>query len=187
MTINLKEYEDHQLVQMMQGSKAETDAAFTEIYDRYSSNIFAYCLKILGSKDTAEDIFQETFIQFFNKVKVDHEKLNVRGFLITIARNLCLNFKRDRKNNVQIEEMEFVFKTYQDYEEKEMMELVRMAIDLLEHKYKEPLVLRVYNGLSYEDVARICKTTSINARTLVFRAKQQIKKTLTPYLKDVYN
>jgi len=186
MKKNLRKYEDHELVKMMQGSKAESDAAFTEIYDRYASGVFAYVLKILGSKDQADDIFQETFIQFYNKVRADHKNMSVRGFLITIARNLCLNFKRDKKNNVQIEDMEFLFKTYQGYEEQEMLELVRMAIDLLEDKYKEPLVLRVYNGLSYEDIAEICNLTTVNARTMVFRAKQQIKVILKPYLKDVY-
>ena len=186
MAEDFRKYEDHELVQMMDGSKKRSDAAFTEIYDRYASSVFAYCLKVLGGKDQAEDIFQETFIQFYNKVRADHKNLSVRGFLITIARNLCLNYKRDKKSNVQIDEMEFLFKTYQGYEEKEMLELVRMAIELLDEKYKEPLILRVYNGLSYDDIANICKTSSVNARTMVFRAKQQIKKTLKPYLKDIY-
>ena len=176
---------DEQLVELMRSSKSESDAAFTEIYDRYSSNVNAYCRRVLNNREHAEDIFQETFFQFYKHVNNQHMGGSLRGYLITIARNLCLNFKRDTKQTVQIDEIDFLFKTYQDYEEKEIIELVRMSIELLDFKYREPLILRVYNDFSYNEIAEICEITPTNARALVFRAKLKIKEILKSYMADV--
>lgn len=176
---------DEELVVKMRGEKAESDAAFAELYDRHSSGVYAYCRRILNSREQAEDAFQETFVRFYEKAKKNHKGGSTKGFLITIARNLCLNLKRDKKSSVQIEEFEFLAPTGQTYEEDEMAQLLRTAIELLDAKYREPLVLKTYNGLSCDEIAEIIEETPVNVRTLIHRAKKQIKKILKPYLEDI--
>ncbi|MDQ1264928.1 MAG: hypothetical protein QG635_78 [Bacteroidota bacterium] len=174
---------DNELVVMLDGKKSLSEAAFTALYDRYSKKVFAYIIKIIGDKEAAEDIFQETFLRFFQNVRSNFQGGCTMGFLITIARNLCLNFKRDKKSNVPIESYEYLFNE-QPSQELEQQELVRMALDLLEFEYREPLVLFVYNGMKYEDIAQICGISIGNARLRVHRAKEKIKNILTPYLKE---
>ena len=178
-------YTDRELIDLLKGPKTNSDMAFTEIYDRYSNNVYAYCRRVLNNREQAEDIFQETFYQFYNHVNDKHPDGSIRGYLITIARNLCLNYKRDTKQTVQIDELEYLFKTYQDYEEKELISIVKMAMEHLDLKYREPLILRVYNGFGYSEIAEICEISTVNARALVFRAKLKMKEILKSYLVDL--
>lgn len=186
MKKNYKKLSDKELAELIGEKNGEEEYAFAEIYDRYSNNVFAYILRILNDRDAAEDIFQETFIRFHSNV-TSQSSGSVRGYLITIARNLCLNYKRDSKSTVQIDEFEFVAPEFQNYENKELKELINMAVELLDMTLREPLVLRVYNGLDYKEIGQSCGITSSNARLRVHRAKDKIRKILAPYIKEFKN
>jgi RNA polymerase sigma-70 factor (ECF subfamily) len=183
MGTNYKKYSDKELVGFL-GQKGE-DRAFRELYDRYSPSVHAYCLRVLSNEEAAEDIFQETFIRFYQNVKQEAPKTNIPGFLITIARNLCLNYKRDKRQTVQIDNLDFLLTERQNYEEKELLELITRTLELLPEDYREAFVLREYSGLSYNQISDVLEISLSNAKSRVFRAKQKIKEILQPYLKDL--
>lgn len=178
---------DDELVFLMKDEQPSVSGnAFTELYERYSSRVFAYIRRVVNDEEQTEDLFQETFYRFFRNVKATPDKGTIIGYLITIARNLCLNYKRDKKTTLSIDDIRlYDYKTNSDYEEAELVELLTMSMELLEMEYKEPLILRVYNGMNYNEIAEICNTTESNARSRVHRAKQKIKTILMPYLKDL--
>lgn len=178
---------DKELAVMMAEGGTGAKDAFRELYNRYSSQVHAYCLKVMSNEEIAEDIFQETFIKFYQNFKVDHERLNIPGFLIKIARNLCLNQKRDKRTTVPIDEYDFVEFDTQNYEKKELIDLIDRSLELLEDEYREAFVLREYSGLPYEEIANVVGISLANAKSRVFRAKQKIKTILQPYLKDLSN
>ncbi|MGA2297957.1 MAG: RNA polymerase sigma factor [FCB group bacterium] len=185
MRNNYSTYPDDKLVVLLRGGNSESELAFTEIYNRYSSRVHAYCMRVMNHKEYAEDIFQETFIRFFQKVKTDYNQTNIPGFLITIARNLCLNFRRDNIPTVPLESDDFLVDSNRSYEDTELLDLITASLDLLEFEYKEAFVLREYDGMTYNQIADICGITVTNAKSRVFRAKQKIKEILNPYLKDL--
>lgn len=178
-------YSDKELADLLKSDKKSSELAFTEIYDRYSQKIYAYCYRILGNKEIAEDIFQETFLRFYQFINPEHQKLNIQRFLIRIARNLCLNHKRNSKINLPIEEIENFIAQNKSSDDKEYLDLIKYGIELLEFEYKEPLVLRVYNEMSYEEIAAILDISVGNARIRVHRAKEKLKDILSPYIKDL--
>lgn len=178
-------YSDEQLLKMMTGKKPEIDAAFTEFYERYSSRVKAYCTVALNDEDQAEDIFQETFIRFYNNVHVDKTVVNVPGFLITIARNLILNYKRDKKPTVPIDDLNLYFDSGNNYENTELWELITMALELLEFKYKEAFILREMNNFSIKEIAEISGESVACIKSRVFRAHNKIMEILAPYLQDI--
>ncbi|MFW5701358.1 MAG: RNA polymerase sigma factor [Bacteroidota bacterium] len=185
---NLSSYSDIELVGQIRGdSRQSQEAAFTELYNRYASQVHAYCYRVLGSEEQAEDVFQETFIKFFKNVRTDLKNSNIPGFLITIARNLCLNVKRDRRPTVLIENLEFILRDYQNYEQKELLDMITRSLELVEEDYREAFVLREYSGLSYQEISDVCGITVANAKSRVFRAKEKIKNILKPVLKDLSN
>lgn len=187
MKKKISTYTINELVDLLKGNRKESEAAFTEIYNRFSSRVYAYCIKILADKEQAEDIFQEVFYRFYQNARKNFSHGNVIGYLITIARNLCLNAKRDQKSTLPIEDFEYLIQEYQSYEETELLELIKISVDLLENEYKEPLILKVYNDLNYKDIGRICGITESNARSRVCRAKKNLRKTLAPYLRELIN
>ncbi len=182
---NISIHSDAELVARIADSKKEPERAFAEIYDRYSKKVYAYIIKIVNNKEQAEDIFQETFVRFYQNIQYNYKGGSVIGFIITIARNLCLNYKRDKKINVPFEEAIVNFSSMPaDDSDNEHKELVTAALELLDVEYREPLVLRVYEGMRYEEIAEITGTTVGNARLKVHRAKDKLRAILTPYLNE---
>jgi len=185
MSNNFSKYDDKELVVMVANKGKDAEQAFKEIYNRYASDVNAYSLKITGNVQQAEDIFQETFIRFYQKVNYIDEKTNVPGYLITIARNLCLNLKRDKKVMVPIDDYVFAMPENKTYENDELLNLINYALDLLDYEFREAFILKEYNGLKYEELAELIGISVNNAKSRVFRAKKRIREILQPYLKDL--
>ena len=127
---------DSELVALISSTdQREAEEAFAELYQRYASMVHAYCMRIFNNDEQGEDIFQETFIKFFQSIKVNQNTSNVSGFLITIARNISLNFQRDKQQTVPIEDMDFIDNSNQSYHQTELLDLITRALDLLEFEF----------------------------------------------------
>jgi RNA polymerase sigma-70 factor (ECF subfamily) len=177
-------YSDKELLPLLQGSKKQSEAVFTEFYNRYSPRIHAYCVCMVKDTLQAEDIFQETFIRFYKNISPDKEHSNVSSFLMTIARNLSINYNKNKRNNIQIETLEQVNADVQSYENKDLCEIALKMIDLLDYKYKEAFTLREIDGLKYAEIASITDTSLSNAKSRVARARQKLLGLLEPYIKQ---
>lgn len=186
MIVNFSKYSDTQLVELLSQDKATANKAFAEIYDRYGVRLNAYIRTIMGDKEKSEDIFQETFIKFYQNINPEMMNSSLIGFLIRIARNLCLNAKRDSKQMVSIDNFQLPSFDNQNLENKEFNELLTMSIDLLDSELKECLVLRYFDELHYDEISEILHITPARARYLVFTAKQKLKKMLNPYFEETY-
>jgi len=68
--------------------------AFDELYARYESRLFGFCLRMLKSRAGAEDVFHEAFLRALKDDRAAFESGGFRAYLFQIARNLCLNEKR---------------------------------------------------------------------------------------------
>lgn len=184
MAGNYKKYNDAELVAHIRDKTSEAENAFREIYRRYSPRLHAYCHKIFNHEATAEDIFQETFMRFYQYVGSSDSKVNVPGYLITIARNLSLNHKRRAEKITYTDELRTESHDPNN-DNKELLDLISMALEILDFNYKEAFILREYNGLSYNEIAEVTGISVTNAKTRVFRAKKKIKKILKPYMMDL--
>lgn len=167
-------------------SHAESEAAFTELYHRYSRRIHAYCYRILSNAEDAEDAFQETFLRFHRTVQNGGVMTNVSGLVFTIARNLCINMK---KKNTRWASEPVEHDTLSDrdekYEKRELLELIKTSLELINPDYREAFVLREYNGLTYREIAELLDISLPTAKIRVFRAKEKIREVLEPYLRDL--
>jgi RNA polymerase sigma-70 factor, ECF subfamily len=180
----ISEYTDDELLTLLFGSKAESEVAFTEIYARYSQKIYVYCHRVMEYNDDANDIFQDTFVKFFETFKNYKNLSNIKGMLVRIARNLCLNYKRDEKDTVEFDEMKMpVYDKSSDDEE--LVDLMEKAIKLLDFEYREVFILRNYQGLSYQDISEILNISHAAVRNRVARSKEKLREILQPYLEEL--
>jgi len=182
----LSEYSDAELYAMLRTERAEE--SFSELYARYAQTVYSYTLRVMGDKEKAHDIFQDTFMRFFQSAERHDTLDNVKGYLLTISRNLCLN----EKKRVHSQMVEFDDSLYnpgvsREAERSEMLKLISMAIELLPHDMKEAFVLREYQGLSYNEITVLLNIKVETAKVRVFRARQKIKEILEPYLNDINN
>ncbi len=165
---------------------SEAELAFAELYSRYSHRIYGYCMTMLGHAEEANDVFQDTFVKFYNSAVKGQTVANVPGYLFRIARNLCLNHKRDSKVTIEFDEIQFL--SFDDsYEKKELLKLLQTSIDLLEDEYREALILREIYGMNYAEMAEITEDSIPALRNRVWRAKDKLREILSPYLSELSN
>jgi RNA polymerase sigma-70 factor (ECF subfamily) len=109
---------------------------------------------------------------------------NMPAYLLTIARNLCINYKRNSKITMTFEDYRY-YTHDTGYEEKEMLDLIARALETLDFDYREAFILRQYHGLSYKEISKITGDTLSTIKNRVWRAKEKIKKILSPYMEDM--
>ena len=95
-------YSDEDLFGLM--AEGQKDA-FGEIYARYRGRIYAYVLRMIGDRDRADDVFQETFARIYRHCHgTDRGVVRASSYIFTTARNRCLNAIRDKKTTTDVED-----------------------------------------------------------------------------------
>lgn len=180
---DFSKYSDAELCGLFSEEKRIAERAFAEIYSRYSQKVYAYCFKVTGYQNEANDIFQEAFMKFFSSIKEHGAKENVLGYLMTITRNICINYKRDAKHFLNIDDFN-VGTRDTEVEDKELMEVISSSLDCLDFESREVFILRVYLGFEHQRIADITGLTLPAVRTRLWRAKEKIKDIVEHYLAD---
>ncbi len=184
MPDNLKHMTDEELYSLLSGNNKIVRLAFEELYSRYATKIFTYCRKVLADEETAEDIFQETFVKLYESSSIEREMTNFNGFLIRICRNLCLNEKNRKKpNSISIDDLTTPLRSDKT-EHGELKQILDRAIDSLPDEYREPIVLKEFFGLTYKEIASVTNTTLPVVRTRIWRAKSKLREIMAPYKED---
>jgi RNA polymerase sigma factor (sigma-70 family) len=179
-------YSDIELYELLLEEGQVRELAFSELYSRHSQRVYLYCRKVLGDS-AADDVFQDTFIRFLNSVHQERTMTNVPAFILRIARNLCLNYKRDRKSNSVVFE-DFLFPTTDNQvESQETARLITMALDLLSEERKEAIILQMYHGMSYEEIGECLHVPTTTVRNWIVRGKKQLRDILAPYFEQQPN
>ena len=97
---------DSELIQKVHSGNKE---AVGIIIERYYADVYRFCLYMVQTEDDAYDIAQETFLKFM-KYGTSYKHHNLKGYLLTIARNICFNYFRDKKEKVTAIEWEEIDK-----------------------------------------------------------------------------
>jgi RNA polymerase sigma-70 factor (ECF subfamily) len=185
MPEDYSKHTDEQLFAAFRLSGKEKDAAFRELFSRYERKVYVFCLRMTGNPDDAGDVFQETFTRFYRQTqKPDESVSNILAYLITSARNVFLNTRRNRVFWSPFEE-ETIASHAPLYERSELLNIISSALDLLDDPYREAFILRFYEGLSYKEISEITGDTVSSLKVRVMRAKDQVKSILAPYISDL--
>ncbi len=134
--------------------------AFKSLIQRYERQIASTVIGMVGECPEAQDIGQETFIRFYHNLQNFRGDSSVGTYLTRIAINLCLNELKRRKRNQKrydgtTEEMNRVMDPLDYHEQKDHQEWLLKALDALDAKYKSVVVLRLVEGYSTQESARI--------------------------------
>lgn len=183
MSTSWGKYSDLELFEMVRKKDNLSDKAFSELYHRYSDRIFNYCYKILGNYQDAKDIYQETFVKFYQNIDSYDTNGTVSGLLFTIARNFSINFNRKNMLLTQLSD-DLFFNSESEQENKEAMEMISQALEIIPFIQKEAFILRHYQGLSYEEISKITMTDAGTIRNRVKRAIMSLQNILKPLFED---
>lgn len=178
-------HSDNQLYSLLQSGAKEREAAFSELYRRYSSRVFLYCRYILGDTDSTRDIFQETWLRLLQTAENKREIQNVPAYLLRISRNLCLDAQQasGRRIFLPLDDLQLQAEE-PTVQSGELEKLIETALETLSDDYREAFVLQAYNGLSYKEIAEVIGEPVSTVRNRVVRAKNKIRAVLAPFLQE---
>ncbi len=184
MSADYSRHTDQQLFEAFRLNGKEKDAAFRELFSRYERKVYVFCLRMTGDPDNASDIFQETFTRFYKQTQKAETVSNILAYLLTSARNVFLNTKRNIVAWSPFNEEEIADQAPL-YERSEMLNMISSALELLEPSYREVFILRFYEGLSYKDISEMTGDSISSLKIRSMRAKDQVKSILAPYINDL--
>ncbi len=163
------------------------DLAYAALYNRYTRHIYCFCLKMVGDEDEVKDIVQEVFLKMYEHRMQLSNPSRFRAWIFMIARNQCLTHYRDHKRMTPLDEE---WPTHhdlletpslsQEVERDEEVRLVRFYIAQLKPDYREVVVLREYQGLSYEEIADVIGTTVAAIKAKLFKARKELFELMKP-------
>lgn len=151
---------DEDLVQEFLAEK--NNAVFEEIYSRYNKAIYNYVRKLLyySANSFIEDLVNEVFIKVYTELSNLRDSTKFKNWIYRIAHNQCLNHiksVRRRKETELIPEM--ITDQKENTEERYLIQETRTfvfeEINKLNAKPKEIMLLKFYQGLSYDEIAEV--------------------------------
>lgn len=168
------------MLEFQQGSRE----AFEEIFARYRQPLLGFFRRRLANKERAEDLAQETFLAVIRATARYEPRSLVRTYLYGIALNLLANERRRhaRQPSEQIDEHHDLPAQSSADGAPETVLWVRQAVETLEARDREVLMLREYEQLSYTDIAQLLRMPLNTVRTRLFRARMALKDVLQPGL-----
>lgn len=160
-----------------------SEAALEKLISRHKAKIFNYINSKVQDRDTAEDIFQDTFIKVIKTVKGGHynEEGKFLPWVMRIAHNLVIDFfrKSNRMPKVKKSEEFDVFQFLADgtqnaenilVQEQIVQDLQNLVQELPEDQ-KEVLVMRIYRDMSFKEIA---ENTNVSINTALGRMRYAI-------------
>jgi RNA polymerase sigma-70 factor, ECF subfamily len=160
------------------------------LYERHSGRIFGYCLSLLGSREEAEDAVQTTFMNAQRGLDRGVVPQFELAWLFKIARNVCYNrsescSRRRRVESVHdLDSLQEVLATPERTATLSIGELTR-AVGAIPERQRRALLLREFQGMSYEEIAGELGVSVAAVETLLFRARRsvadQLEQTSVPH------
>jgi RNA polymerase sigma-70 factor (ECF subfamily) len=173
--------------ELIAAAREGDDDAFEQIVRRYEPVVAATVIGMLGRCTEAEDVGQETFIRLYRALKSFRGESTLKTYLTRIAINLSLNELKRRKRKLSlfsrkpVEEFHDLAAPGSGPGQNDSREIVQWAIQELDTKFRSVVVLRLIDGYSTEETARILGIPVGTVLSRLARAQEKLRGLLTAY------
>ncbi|HEY6112237.1 MAG TPA: sigma-70 family RNA polymerase sigma factor [Chthoniobacterales bacterium] len=169
-------------------------SAFEQLIERHQALVAGTAARMLGSNSDVEDIAQQVFIRVWKSAARYRPRAKFTTWLLKITRNLVFNELRRTKRRAQMplqsdpqgEEIalpdEITVAPDASLLELELARAIEDAITQLPETQRMALILRRYEELSYEDIAEVLDLSVPAVKSLLFRARTELRGRLEKYL-----
>lgn len=161
------------------------EQAFTALYERHRQRIINHAQRLLQDPEEAQDVLQETFRYLFSKLDEYRPTAKFTTYCYTIVRHQCLNIieKRRRRQTHTMGDTPFDPAAPdpappERAEQQELAGRLRLALARLSPAHREVVALRLLEGLSVEDVARVCECPEGTVKSRLHHALEKLRAAL---------
>jgi len=174
--------------------RARDERAFNELVRAHERRVFGLVFRMLGNREEAEDLAQEVFVQVFKAIDQFRGDSRLSTWVYRIAVNLCKNRSKylSRRHANKQDDIDALGDRAPMSTAKgttsgsiarpddllvgmQVERVVQQAIDSLEPEFREALILRDVEDLSYEEIAQITGLPDGTVKSRIHRARTQLK------------
>lgn len=186
--------EDAEDVRLMRLVAGGDTSAFEKVIERHQALVAGTAARMLGSNSDVEDIAQQVFIRVWKSARRYVPRAKFTTWLLKITRNLVFNELRRARRRAQVplqsdpaaEEIPLKDETNPAPDasllENELRQAIEEAIMQLPESQRMALVLRRYEQLSYEEIAEVLDLSVPAVKSVLFRARTELRSRLSKYL-----
>jgi RNA polymerase sigma-70 factor (ECF subfamily) len=188
-------------VRLMLRVRDDDAEAFEELVLRYQNRLVSLLAHLTGRRDMAEDLAQDVFLRIYRARKRYSPGSKFSTWLFTIAHNVASNAQRTlaRRREVHLTpktvesggnplEAAAVdasgFMPAKQLDNSELRDVVKLAVDTLNDRQREAVLLNKFEHLSYEEIAEVMQMTPSAVKSLLTRARANLRDILEPYLQQ---
>jgi RNA polymerase sigma-70 factor (ECF subfamily) len=180
--------------------REDSAAAFEELMLRYQNRVVTVLEHLVGDRDQAEDLAQEVFLRVYRARKTYHPGAKFATWLFTIVNNVASNAlraqRRRREVSLRVGESESSGAASLDrlvlapsgqmparqIDKAEMREIIRLAVSSLNERQRLAVLLCKFEEMSYSDIAETMQMSPQAIKSLLSRARVNLREVLEPYL-----
>ncbi|WP_027416729.1 RNA polymerase sigma factor SigW [Aneurinibacillus terranovensis] len=177
---------------IIQRARQGERAAFAELVDLYKDKIYHVSYGMLGNKQEAEDVAQETFLRVYANLNNYDPKYKFSTWIYRIASNLCIDYIRKRKPTLSLD-AELTGTDGMDWHDRfpdtgkgpeeevitdELQEEVQGALMALNPKYRAVMILRYIEDLSLQEISEAISLPISTIKTRIHRGREALRKKL---------
>ena len=152
------------------------EAKFEDVYRAHSGPVYRFVLYLTRNQALAEDVTAETFLRVWaSPAPVQLE--TVRGWLLTIARNLVYELSRRTHRESEMPDLASLVRFDETIDARRELAAVFTELERMPEADRTALLLRTEGELSYSEIAQILGSTEPAVRVRVFRARARLDKT----------
>lgn len=166
---------------------------FNLLVSRWEKRLFNYAFRLTGSREDALDVCQDTFLKAFQQLDQLRDYDRFSGWLFTIVRNFCMAQFRSRQRRAEDGEgpspegLDALkpqrsperLGDLQELEPAELRLLVEEALDRLSFEQREAVVLKVFEGFRFDEIADIVGCPLSTAKSRMYLGLSRLKTILT--------
>ena len=168
---------DFSIIQLVQSGDKK---AFGELYEHYIKKIYDFIYYKTHHQQTAEDLTSLVFVKALEKInnfKID-EAASFQAWLYQIARNTVIDHYRTDKKQINIEDVWDLAQDENfelDLDTKMQLEEIKKHLGNLKSKQRDIVIMRVWQEMSYKEIAQIMGESEANCKMIFSRALAKLK------------
>ena len=176
--------------------------AYNLLYKKFRKPLYNYILRHVLNKQSAEDIFQDTFLRVYKSRKSYKPTAKFSVYLYTIAHRLCINYAKKKKRWGFVRQLsEMIFgnnredsptledtiadedlKPLEIISNKEMGEVLTDALEKISEKHRTAFMLFEIQGFKYNEIADITGSNIGTVKSRLNTARKQLQQLLSNYM-----
>jgi RNA polymerase sigma-70 factor (ECF subfamily) len=169
--------------ELIRRSKAGDRDAFGELYDAYLRQIYAFVFYKTHNKQIAEDIVSETFLKALKNINTVDPDKSFAGWLYIISKNTIRDYYRAKSSAPHLNiddawDLSDEIDTSKEAEQKFLQASVGKYLRILAPRERDIIIMRVWQELSYQEIADILQTSEAGSKMAYSRALGKLRRVM---------